>query len=577
MRVVEDPDPQGRPARCVPPRSRGRRSPGRRTTWCSRTTSPRGGFAEHVHHAVRNRDRHALALYTNWNSPHNAYLVRSAAVSGQVWAPLGHHEWVPTLGLVLPADAARRLAEHLATFPDDYRDDDEAVVTFCAKEGYPVVATVPHLLEHGSGPSLAGNASHGPRHATVPAGARVLPVDRWSTPARTPSLAAVGGPEPGGGRAARLPVHGPGAAPARRRTLEHPFGWDWADWAWWLGADPQGVATAVADLPVPAGAAHLPGRLRTEVGAAAFLLGFDAAHTAWPDGAPTDAGAARGTALPGDAERDSAIRTWVQSGLAARTRRPSSASPTTPQHRPTTRRQRPRGARRVRAVGAGRGCPRRDGNDGRDGRSGGVLGRCRPRRRADGRGRHGPGAQGGPHPDRWGRHAPPTDVELVTCPWCGTRGEQVLDGLVARHSAGGAVRYGSAPAPRPRRIGRRLPPGAPDRPRTPADAGLRGAHRPRVPRPGPARCGALSHPRGPPDRPPARRRRPPVSWRGAGGPARAGPCRAGMVGRPGNPATGLPESCRSPPGQDPWPPSSACRTSPQVPGGRSGGPRAHLP
>jgi len=460
VRVVEDPDPQGPPS---PLRTA-------KVAWAAIApgathhlvlqddVTPAAGFAEHVHRAVRSRDRHALALYTNWNSPHNAYLVRSAAVSGQVWAPLGHHEWVPTLGLVLPADAARRLAAHLATFPDDYRDDDEAVVTFCAQEGLPVVATVPHLLEHGGGPSLAGNASHGPRHATVPAGARTLPADRWSTPgvdvfparrsqARSPVAVEL--------RDSRCTVRV--LRPHVGEPLEHPFGWDWADWSWWLGADPQVVEGAVAALPVPARAAHLPERLRAEVGAAAFLLGFDAAHTAWPD-----VPAAPATPRLGEAERVAAIRTWVLSGLAG------------PDERAV--RNLPEPAAVVAASSVGHeGDGRSEGTEGTEGTEGSVLealvtlglsalaagaraaagsgsGSGSPPGVSDAAFPAGPAAEAAM--DLALREArtlvggasapPPTDVELVTCPWCGTSGEQVVDGLAARHSAGGAVRYGTS-------------------------------------------------------------------------------------------------------------------------------------
>src|SRR5690606_14024563 len=147
----------------------------------------------------------------------------------------GHDEWVPTLGLVLPADGALRLAAHLATVPDDERDDDEAVVTFCAREGYPVVATLPHLLEHGDGPSLAGNDAHGARHATVPAGDAVDP-DAWDrpgldrAPARTPATAR---PVAVTLDRSRCPLRV--LRPHAGEPLEHPFGRGWDAWAWWLG------------------------------------------------------------------------------------------------------------------------------------------------------------------------------------------------------------------------------------------------------------------------------------------------------------------------------------------------------
>ncbi|MET3977279.1 hypothetical protein [Cellulosimicrobium sp. 4261] len=309
VRVVEDPDPDGPPS---PLRTAKR-------AWAAVApdathhlvlqddVTPVAGFAALVRRAVRARPRHAVALYSNWNSPRNAYLVRAAAAAGQAWAPLGHDEWVPTLGLVLPADGARRLAAHLATLPDDARDDDEAVVTFCAREGYPVVATLPHLLEHGDRPSLAGNDAHGARHATVPAGDVVDP-DAWDrpgperTPPRTPATLRSVAVTLDRSRCTLRVLR-----PAVGEPLEHPFGWGWDAWAGWLGVDPAVVAHDVAALAAgvcPELGGVAPATL-VELGAACWLLGSDVARTDWPP-----------PAGPGTtAHRAAAVRTWVLSGL----------------------------------------------------------------------------------------------------------------------------------------------------------------------------------------------------------------------------------------------------------------------
>ncbi|SDF27543.1 hypothetical protein SAMN04487781_0818 [Cellulosimicrobium cellulans] len=309
VRVVEDPDPDGPPS---PLRTAKRAwaavAPGATHHLVLQDdVAPVAGFAELVRRAVRARPRHAVALYSNWNSPRNAYLVRAAAAAGQAWAPLGHDEWVPTLGLVLPADGARRLAAHLATLPDDARDDDEAVVTFCAREGYPVVATLPHLLEHGDGPSLAGNDAHGARHATVPAGDAVDP-DAWDrpgperTPARVPAILRPVAVTLDRSRCTLRVLR-----PAAGEPLEHPFGWGWDAWAGWLGVDPAVVAHDVAALAAgvcPELGGVAPAAL-VELGAACWLLGSDVARTDWPP-----------PAGPGTtAHRAAAVRTWVLSGL----------------------------------------------------------------------------------------------------------------------------------------------------------------------------------------------------------------------------------------------------------------------
>jgi hypothetical protein len=137
-------------------------------------------FAWHLAELVTLREKDAIAFYVNWNSPHNAYHVRCAAVAGSAWAPLTLREWVPTLGLVLPAEAARGLGAYLKQHPDSFRDEDELVAEYCQEAGLSVVAAVPHLLEHGTGPSVAGNDAHGQRKATVFAGQAHIPEGHWS-------------------------------------------------------------------------------------------------------------------------------------------------------------------------------------------------------------------------------------------------------------------------------------------------------------------------------------------------------------------------------------------------------------
>ncbi len=266
--------------------------------------TPCPDFARQLTAAVAERPDDALALYTNWNSPHNSYLVRCAAVAGQSWAPLGHHEWVPTLGLVLPADAARRLAAYLTAFPDDVRDDDELVVRFCAQEGRPVTATVPHLLEHGSGPSVAGNGAHGPRHATVPAGASPPPPSHWRRPGPRTFPPRTGAPHEAYAvelRDSRCSLRL--LRPEAGEPLEHPFGWDWADWAHLVGVDPARVRRDLAGLER---GEPLRGPALAETAAAAWLLGYDVARTDWP--------APPGPVRTGD--RSEALKSWIRSGLA---------------------------------------------------------------------------------------------------------------------------------------------------------------------------------------------------------------------------------------------------------------------
>ncbi|HCU52094.1 MAG TPA: hypothetical protein DGG94_20235 [Micromonosporaceae bacterium] len=126
------------------------------------------GFADDLRRVVRAQPQSAIALHTNWNSPENAYRVRLAATVGAPFAPLSTREWAPTLGFLLPAPLARDLAHYLARFPDEVRDDDELIVRFCRARSTPILACVPHLVDHGHAPTLAGH--EGVVHATVFAG-----------------------------------------------------------------------------------------------------------------------------------------------------------------------------------------------------------------------------------------------------------------------------------------------------------------------------------------------------------------------------------------------------------------------
>ncbi|MGP3910931.1 hypothetical protein [Nonomuraea sp. 10N515B] len=242
------------------------------------------GFAEHLLAAIRHRPKHAIALYSNWNSPQNSYLVRRAAATGSAWAPLSGVEWIPTQGLVLPAARARDLAVFLAPISDDVRDDDEMIALFCAEQGIPAVATVPHLLDHADEQSLAGHP--GSFHATVYADGRPLAPHHWD-----------GGQDrrPGGlaveliDSRCFLRLSRPG------EPVEHPFGWYWADWSALIGLEPRQILRAApGDLPSYA----------RELWAAAYILGADAAGE----------GGRGGWIL------HEAISSWVSSGLSDRDR-----------------------------------------------------------------------------------------------------------------------------------------------------------------------------------------------------------------------------------------------------------------
>ncbi|MGX1884865.1 hypothetical protein [Streptomyces sp. NPDC055287] len=291
--------------------------------------TPVPDFARHLKALVALREKDAIAFYVNWNSPHNAYHVRCAAVAGSAWAPLTLREWVPTLGLVLPAEVALGLGEHLRKYPDSFRDEDELVAEYCQAAGVSVVAVVPHLLEHGMGPSVAGNDAHGQRKATVFAGEARIPRGHWSGhpglssfPNRSVTL-----PHP---FSVELVASRCGLRILReqsREPVEHPFNWGWRDWAPLIGADPRRIAAAMRERTMKAcdgtdGGSPASGRersdtarsfdrVRLEVWAAGYLLGLDVSSAAWPP--PQGEHAVFAASL-----RDEALRTWIASGLTQR-------------------------------------------------------------------------------------------------------------------------------------------------------------------------------------------------------------------------------------------------------------------
>ncbi|GAA0936951.1 hypothetical protein [Nonomuraea longicatena] len=245
----------------------------------------------------------ALTLYTSWHTPQNSYLVRLATALGAALAPLSAGEWTPTLGLVLPAARARELAVFLARFPDVVRDEDWLVLTYLRGLGAPVMATVPHLLDHTESGTLAGHP--GRFHATLFQPAQPVPHTHWTLdPALERALserAALSGP-----RAFTVELAGSRCllrmlGLERGEPVEHTFGWYWHDWCFLVGADPGRIADAFdrhrRDRPEPPWPA-------LEVWAAGYLLGADAAAVA-----PARSGAGR----PGFVRL--AVESWVRSGL----------------------------------------------------------------------------------------------------------------------------------------------------------------------------------------------------------------------------------------------------------------------
>ncbi|NGN68610.1 hypothetical protein G5C51_32540, partial [Streptomyces sp. A7024] len=318
-RIVEDPEPDGVPS---PLRTA-------KVAWAAVADGAshhlvvqddvhlRPGFAEHVHTLLERHPGCAVSLGVLWVSPYNSYRVRQAAIGGYPAVRLAPWEWVPSLGLALPADTARELADFLRGFPDVTRDDDEHIAVFCAERGIPVIAPVPHLLDHSTRPSVAGNDHHGVRLAVAcvdePVG-----TGYWTGPTLDDGVLASGlgyAVELTGSRC-HLRIRRSG----EREAAEQPFTWPWRPWSQLVGVAEDeitraAIAAAAAEEPTaepdslaaenpPAG---LPATLAAEVWAAGYLLGaLSPAVAPEPDPAHQ---------LVRDAAARQALRSWITAGL----------------------------------------------------------------------------------------------------------------------------------------------------------------------------------------------------------------------------------------------------------------------
>jgi hypothetical protein len=265
-------------------------------------------FARHLRDAIRARPHEALALYSNWNSPQNSYLVRRAAASGSAWAPLSPGEWTPTLGLVLPADRARELAAYLAPIPDEFADDDQMALLYCREAGLPVTATVPHLVDHRGAPTLSEHP--GSFHATVlgrggvPAGHWAATPDALLTALRERAALDRLGEFTVELRNSRCSIRF--VRPGTAEPVGHVFGWYWRDWC-----EAAGVAASRIEETLTAHCGESPPTaVAAEVWAACYLLGWDSGQVLDAAGA----GAGRG---PDDGRwTRAAVRSWLASGVA---------------------------------------------------------------------------------------------------------------------------------------------------------------------------------------------------------------------------------------------------------------------
>ncbi|WP_141690023.1 hypothetical protein [Streptomyces sp. Ncost-T6T-1] len=265
-------------------------------------------FADTLLAAIAGRPDRVLALYSNWNSPWNSYLVRHAAAQGDAWAELHPSEWTPTLGLLMPTALARDLSRHLASVPDEVKDDDEVIGAYLRARGLSVLATVPHLVDHLGARTLSGH--DGQFHATVFADESPPPAAHWAAflPAEKGEARAVPS-QPAysvhlvNSRCLVFPDR-PGAP----EPVGHDFGWYWYDWCRVLGVNPDAVLDGLG-AHLPGLTTNVPDYLTAEVWAAGFLLGLDLAT---PSAAVDDA------KHPRHPWALKALTSWIDAGVPYR-------------------------------------------------------------------------------------------------------------------------------------------------------------------------------------------------------------------------------------------------------------------
>ncbi|MFC3574467.1 NAD-dependent epimerase/dehydratase family protein [Streptomyces yaanensis] len=123
------------------------------------------GFYEHAEQAAAAAPPgEAISLYGGWEA-RNGAVARLAALSGTTWA-YTLQEHVPCQALMLPAELAREYGEYQEKHGGGW-PYDVVVQRFLNERGVPVRFCTPSTVQHDALPSLAGNAYHGFRQATL--------------------------------------------------------------------------------------------------------------------------------------------------------------------------------------------------------------------------------------------------------------------------------------------------------------------------------------------------------------------------------------------------------------------------
>lgn len=124
------------------------------------------GFAAAAAAALLARPDRVVSFYVGGNARLAAARVTHAAAQGHAWATITRYDWVPAVALAWPV---RLLPPFLAwvdqqQWPPSFRADDQIIGMFLRRQGEPLLATVPSLIDHPDDvPSLISNRARGGR------------------------------------------------------------------------------------------------------------------------------------------------------------------------------------------------------------------------------------------------------------------------------------------------------------------------------------------------------------------------------------------------------------------------------
>ncbi|WP_344075010.1 hypothetical protein, partial [Nocardiopsis metallicus] len=116
---------------------------------------PRPGLVEALTALVGAHPAEPVSLFCEWGSA-TATMARWAALGGYGLAECVD-QYVPTVGILLPAATASELVAAVSPEGREEEPDDEALARFLERTGRAALVTVPNLVEHDGDLSLVGN------------------------------------------------------------------------------------------------------------------------------------------------------------------------------------------------------------------------------------------------------------------------------------------------------------------------------------------------------------------------------------------------------------------------------------